>query len=513
MWKEVTPSLILLLYIPSPPDVSIRLIKEALSFFAQPIRKDPKSGGVLAPPRAPCVLTYATETEMEGLNDLCDSDSESIYHRLGFSLLKLRTLPHTGLLVAAHCSHRSMTQVLQLFPLEVAEEIFDNSGAIRVPPTPTPTPNVGVEGSNLDKSQTAMKVTAPVNVDTRGAEVQVIEKVIPPELLTLLESRLEQIPSGYTGSTSFFIPFDKERRQQPRSLIEYVIMKVLAPTLLGPLEQAVQDHGFTGAEWWIQSRAGDNPKEFHLDTAITWCRDHDWPTELLGSCHYYPAIGTVVYLGDYGGATAVFNQSMGQNGTTPTLPREVALVYPRRNRVLAFNGKLYHGVMEFPAATGRERKRATLLVNYWRNKTAGELFTPTVKTDTLLMQRAAKILDGSECRSHQRVPPRIKYPERQTFEGVDFYEDFKAWREQRVPARVNERLNKLIADEGTSPFFWFHYGSQKSNDILEEGGQGYARWTDWTIEEDGTVSPLKIDAQALNAWRAGMPGGNPFALD
>lgn len=40
-----------------------------------------------------------------------------------------------------------------------------------------------------------------------------------------------------------------------------------------------------------------------MDTAITWCRDNGWPTELLSACHFYPAIGSVNYLTDEGGPT------------------------------------------------------------------------------------------------------------------------------------------------------------------------------------------------------------------
>ena len=40
-----------------------------------------------------------------------------------------------------------------------------------------------------------------------------------------------------------------------------------------------------------------------MDTAITWCRDHGWTPELLTACHFYPAVGSVVYLTDQGGPT------------------------------------------------------------------------------------------------------------------------------------------------------------------------------------------------------------------
>lgn len=82
-----------------------------------------------------------------------------------------------------------------------------------------------------------------------------------------------------------------------------------------------------------------------MDTAITWCRDNGWPPELLNACFFYPAIGSITYLSDEGGPTAVFNQTPGMHGMSPILPSEVALVFPKKNRLMIFNGAKFHGVM------------------------------------------------------------------------------------------------------------------------------------------------------------------------
>lgn len=82
-----------------------------------------------------------------------------------------------------------------------------------------------------------------------------------------------------------------------------------------------------------------------MDTAITWCRDNGWPDDLLSACFFYPAIGSIVYLTDEGGPTAVFNQTPGIFGMEPLVPSEVALIFPKRNRLMLFNGAKYHGVM------------------------------------------------------------------------------------------------------------------------------------------------------------------------
>jgi hypothetical protein len=43
--------------------------------------------------------------------------------------------------------------------------------------------------------------------------------------------------------------------------------------------------------------------------------------------------------------SAAFNQTPGRYGMVPALPSEIALVFPKRNRILLFNGGRYHGVM------------------------------------------------------------------------------------------------------------------------------------------------------------------------
>jgi len=189
------------------------------------------------------------------------------------------------------------------------------------------------------------------------------------------------------------------------------------------LDAAVAD-GYLGAEWWTQTRSSDDPKEFHLDTAITWCRDNGWPADMLTACHFYPTVGSVFYLSDLGGPTVVFNQTMGERGMTPALPGEVVLVEPRANRLLLFKGNRFHGVMR--PIDGGQHRRETLLVNYWssfllsvislwrfmyslllslrREKTAGETTTPVIATEKLMIQKSTQILTNKFVAFPQSVP-------------------------------------------------------------------------------------------------------------
>jgi hypothetical protein len=119
---------------------------------------------------------------------------------------------------------------------------------------------------------------------SHGREYKIVDNVLPTRLVDILEGRLRHMHPSDVGSVSFFIPFEPDRISSPRSSIEQVILHALAPAVLGDLTTAIQN-GYLGAEYWVQSRASDNPKEFHLDTAITWCRDHGWPTEASAACH------------------------------------------------------------------------------------------------------------------------------------------------------------------------------------------------------------------------------------
>ena len=103
---------------------------------------------------------------------------------------------------------------------------------------------------------------------------------------------------------------------------------------------------FSGAEWWIQDVSADeHPKSFHTDCDIHLSVDSSVIT--------HPLTASVLYLGDSGGATAIFGQVKdvcrveGDTSYTlkPTLPVDVAIVHPQRNRLLLFGGDKYHAVM------------------------------------------------------------------------------------------------------------------------------------------------------------------------
>jgi len=274
--------------------------------------------------------------------------------------------------------------------------------------------SINTERTEADRqTPPALKVYNQGAQNSAGEEIQLLKNVLPQPVLNILADRLLQLPPEHTGATSFFLPFidglihgngslhdapaslDKSRHTEARNTIEAVIMELIVPQLFGSMEGAIQSD-IIGCEWWIQTRSTESPKEYHMDTSITWCRDHGWATEFLPSCHFYPAVGSVYYIDGEGGPTAVFNQSSFVYGMSPTVPNEVGIIYPRKNQMLLFKGNRYHGVMRknpldpslaFPSST-----RKTLLINYWSvDKIAGESDTPTLKNVELELDLMAEV--------------------------------------------------------------------------------------------------------------------------
>lgn len=57
---------------------------------------------------------------------------------------------------------------------------------------------------------------------------------------------------------------------------------------------------------WIQHREVGAPKEFHYDSALTWCRKNGWRQDELEHCPFYPQIGSIFYLTAAGGPTGEY---------------------------------------------------------------------------------------------------------------------------------------------------------------------------------------------------------------
>ena len=129
-----------------------------------------------------------------------------------------------------------------------------------------------------------------------------------------------------------------------------------------------RDDGFVGCEYWVQDVAHDEaPKAYHTDCVLE--REEEEGGELLLR-KKHPLLSTVYYgKTERGGATVAFDEEEYEK------MRKCVLVKPRRNRLFAFRGDMWHGVCR-DDGEGKEEahQRVTLLVNFWkeRPKCAGE---------------------------------------------------------------------------------------------------------------------------------------------
>jgi len=501
----------------------------------------------------PCFITFpAKELNNPSLN------IEMMLMKLGLIVISLADTDTFGCdddggnaFVSAIGGHCTIEEFTRLRPLLSTSTLRAIDGAL-LPKTSSSTNNKNKNNNFGDtedggKTDIQMAMSDLGDAERKGTEVVVIDDLMNDELLALLEGRLAQISDAYAGSTSFFLPFIegnfngdiqaadigdeiKDKMHSPRSLIEHMIMNVIGPTLLGDLEHAVRD-GYLGAEWWIQSRQAGDPKEYHLDTAITWCRDNGWAKEFLPACHFYPTIGTVYYLTDSGGPTVVFNQSQSGFGVTPVLPKEVAIVHPKRNRLLAFDGKLYHGV----AKSSDSNVRTTLLINYWRYKTAGEVYTPISFTDDAMIRKAKSMSvkskpnknddengdsgfdcdgGGDEICANINKPTIVDIP----LSSFDrhFLEDFLEWRNQTIPDAVTSAKVTTTSTTTSSRTSIVRYNGKQNlsgrvHYPLYEN-DSYSSWIHWKIDpESNQITPTTLDYFKVKEWRASMPGGDPFS--
>ncbi len=255
----------------------------------------------------------------------------------------------------------------------------------------------------------------------------------------------------------------------PRNGVELAIASMARQTRLG-LDAARA----AGAEWWVQDVApSEPPKTFHFDCDLLRADDDDDDdderetsdaldertktspgTTTTGTRVAYPETASVLYLGDVGGATAVFGQvkkrrappsgdpaaSSAANALSPRFPEEVSFAHPRRNRLLTFPGDRYHAVMRpCESPVNEEGQRVTLLVNWWRERPSGcadvpDRFASASRGDDVVDEAAAAAAaagrdepdPGRSARDTGVIP---------VLEDVYAFGDHvRAWRAQTLPA-------------------------------------------------------------------------------
>ena len=132
-----------------------------------------------------------------------------------------------------------------------------------------------------------------------------------------------------------------ERTSDPRNGVERAVACLAASPAIR--RAGLRLDRIAGVEWWIQDVAPDEPpKVFHTDCDMQTARSDEVGTPTA----VHPAVGGVLYLGDSGGATAVFGQTrrpiFGGGGATslrPRFPREIAVVHPPEESPVAVRGR------------------------------------------------------------------------------------------------------------------------------------------------------------------------------
>lgn len=284
--------------------------------------------------------------------------------------------------------------------------------------------------------------------------VAISESFLSAGVLGYLGGRLDQLDAaGHSGASSFFVSF----RDQPRSAIEYVIVNHIAPRVFGRNGFAYEvGQGLAGAEWWIQYRNSSSPKEYHLDTAISYCEKHGMAP--ASNCPFYPRIGSVFYLGNDGGPTVIFNQTMTDRGLSPTLSTFVSVVPPKLNRMLLFKGSLLHGVI----GDDENKTRRTLLINYWYDKTAGSEQTVVLEDEPVHIRHVEELVIAEGGPDPLFYTPVTFQSER------SFAADFDIWRSQRVPAQLYASIESLVVENSAHSLSLFSLDSSPFNIAFQD---------------------------------------------
>jgi hypothetical protein len=201
------------------------------------------------------------------------------------------------------------------------------------------------------------------------SRIHIEDAVLPDSLFRRLYSRVralggEKLRSTY--QTTFWYEFG-----HPTSIIDEVV------SCVRPL---IPERRLAGVEWWL-SRMRTNR------VAVDFHQDRDERLALRGGRARHPRISSVLFLNRVrGGALAVTPQRPNpRNPCSVPLPLDADLVSPRPNRLVWFDGRLTHGVLDGNnnVPNGRPRDagdfRLTVVMNWWAERPVG---VPTFSEST-----------------------------------------------------------------------------------------------------------------------------------
>jgi hypothetical protein len=185
--------------------------------------------------------------------------------------------------------------------------------------------------------------------------VHLVESALPDALFRRLRARVGRL--GMEGirrtyETTFWFDLGT-----PRAVTEEAILALGA---------AVPHADADGVEWWLS-------RMWTHDVRVDFHRDRDEALAKATRRQRHPRISSVLFLNRVrGGALAVTAQPPDpENPSLVPLPLEADLVAPRPNRLVWFDGRLTHGVLDarnqVPAGRlpARGELRLTLVMNWW----------------------------------------------------------------------------------------------------------------------------------------------------
>lgn len=322
--------------------------------------------------------------------------------------------------------------------------------------------------------------------------VAVYQDVLDPALLRAVQAAAAAyldgppVPDSMSRRTlcsTHWVPLQEESAahhaiEQAAALLFALILR--GDSLLSP-DQAAD---LVGGEWWLQEQGGDDfPKEFHTDQDLYVVESADGS---ICSSSSHPTLSSVLYLGDVGGATAVFSQrrraadeASGCSALVPEEPARAVLSFPRKNQLLVFRGDLLHGVMH-PMLPPRgvpptdDAPRLTLLINFWSRRPSGAHAPhPPLPPPHPIAGGSGEL--GKDARAGMGGPRLVEIVE--IVCGVSFDSDASFWREQRVPPAVESTL----LSHGTHPPLVINYApmARPTNGTYPLAGTASARfWFD-----------------------------------
>mmetsp|Transcript_8621 Transcript_8621/g.13970 ORF Transcript_8621/g.13970 Transcript_8621/m.13970 type:complete len:345 (-) Transcript_8621:103-1137(-) len=117
----------------------------------------------------------------------------------------------------------------------------------------------------------------------------------------------------------------------------------------------------THAEWWAHRRPHQSGHQLHYDS------DNEGVSDMKDAKVRHPIASTVLYLteGNVGGPTLVTDQTR-SSSAKDVLKTQGVLAYPKRNRVVVFDGKVLHGVIPGHGIVKKGERRVTFMCAFWK---------------------------------------------------------------------------------------------------------------------------------------------------